>query len=193
MSGTRLLLAACLVALVQLGFLSFVIGGRAAILRSGHDVVLKVEPIDPRDLLRGDYVRFGYEIREIPVRLVENAPSGEFVTEEGTIFVRLGRDDDGIWRPRSASFSQPSPTPPAAGEVDLRGTVSGGWTTGPEASLSVEYGIDRYYVPEGEGRAIERDMRERPFSVVVAVASDGTPQIKALMDAGEMLFEEPLY
>lgn len=193
MSGKRLLLAACLVTLAELGFLSWVIAGRAAILRSGRDVVLKVEPIDPRDLLRGDYVRFGYEIRQIPVRLVENAPSGEFVTEEGPIFVRLGRDADGLWRPRSASLWQPPETPPAAGEADIRGSVSGGWTMDSGKSLNVEYGIDRYYVPEGEGRAIEEDMRERPFAVVVAVAKDGTPQIKALMDGEEVLFEEPLY
>ena len=68
MSGKRLLLAACLVALGELGFLSWVIAGRAAILRNGQEVVLSVEPVDPRDLLRGDYVRFGYEIAQLPVR-----------------------------------------------------------------------------------------------------------------------------
>ena len=57
----------------------------------------------------------------------------------------------------------------------------------------MHYGIDRYYVPEGEGKAIEADMRERSFAVLVAVGSDGTPQIKALMDGDKVLFEEPLY
>ncbi len=193
MSGKRLLLAACLVALAQLGFLSWVIAGRAAILRNGQEVVLKVEPIDPRDLLRGDYVRLGYEIRQIPVKLVENAPPGEFVTDEGPIFVRLGRDEDGYWRARSASLSKASGADPAPGEVDVRGSIRGGWSLGPDADFTVEYGIDRYYVPEGKGRAIETDMRERPFAIVVAVARDGTPQIKALMDGDEVLFEEPLY
>ena len=59
--------------------------------------------------------------------------------------------------------------------------------------LNVDYGIDRYYVPEGAGRRIEEDMRERPFAVVVAVGGDGTPQIKALMDGDRVLFEEPPY
>ena len=75
----------------------------------------------------------------------------------------------------------------------MRGQVAGGWTLGPNAVLTVQYGIDRYYLPEGEGRAIEADMRERPFAVLVAVGSDGTPQIKALMDGDKVLFEEPLY
>ena len=78
-------------------------------------------------------------------------------------------------------------------EVDLRGSITGGWTLGPEASFSVGYGIDRYYVPEGEGRAIEADMRERPFGILAAVAGDGTAQIKALMDGDTKLYEEPLY
>ena len=47
--------------------------------------------------------------------------------------------------------------------------------------------------PVGEGRAIESDLRERPFGILAAVASDGTPQIKALMDGDKPLYEEPLY
>lgn len=192
MSGKKLILAAAILAGAQIAFLSWMIAGRAAILRNGQEVLLKVEPIDPRDLLRGDYVRLGYEIRNVPVKLVANAPAGEFVTEEGPIFVRLGRDADGYWRPRSAALRQPDGQPPA-GEVDIRGTVTGGWTLGPEGAFSVDYGIDRFYVPEGEGRAIEADIGERPFGILAAVASDGTAQIKALMDGETKLYEEPLY
>ncbi len=193
MSGKKFLIAAVLLAVAQIAFLSWIIAGRAAVLRDGQEVLLKVEPIDPRDLLRGDYVRLGYEIGNIPVKLVENAPSGEFVTEEGPVFVRLGKDPDGYWRPRSVSLGEPSAKAPMPGEVDLRGSISGGWTLGPDASLSVDYGIDRYYVPEGDGRAIETDMRERPFGILAAVGSDGTPHIKALMDGETKLYEEPLY
>ena len=51
-----------LLALAQIAFLSWMIAGRAAILRDGREVLLKVEPVDPRDLLRGDYVVLTYEI-----------------------------------------------------------------------------------------------------------------------------------
>jgi uncharacterized membrane-anchored protein len=192
MSGKKLVLAAALLAIAQIAFLSWIIAGRAAILRNGQEVLLKVEPIDPRDLLRGDYVRLGYEIGTVPVKLVANAPAGEFVPEDGPIFVRLGKDPDGYWRPRSASLRVAEGAPPA-GEVDIRGTISGGWTIGPEGSFSVNYGIDRFYVPEGEGLAIQADMRERPFGILAAVAGGGTAQIKALMDGETKLYEEPLY
>jgi uncharacterized membrane-anchored protein len=192
MSGKKLLVAAVVLGLAQIGFLSWTIVGRAAILRDGKEVLLKVKPIDPRDLLRGDYVRLGYEIGDIPLNIISNAPAAEFVTEDGPIFVRLAKDADGYWRARSASLGEPAGTP-GAGEVDIRGTIRGGLTLGPEASLGVAFGIDRYYVPEGEGRAIETDMRERPFGILAAVAGDGTAQIKALMDGQTKLYEEPLY
>ncbi len=192
MSGKKLVLSAAVLALVQIGFLSWMIAGRAAILRNGQEVLLKVEPIDPRDLLRGDYVRLGYEISNVPVKLVGNTPAGEFRSEDGPIFVRLGRDQDGFWRTRSASLGAPAGAPPS-GEVDIRGAIQRGWILGPEASFSVSYGIDRYYVPEGEGRAIESDLRERPFGILAAIGADGDAQIKALMDGQTVLYQEPPY
>ena len=191
MSGRRLVIAAVLLAVAQIGFLCWIIASRAAILRNGQVVLLKVEPVDPRDWLRGDYVRLGYEIGSVPVKLLDKAPANGSVTQNGPVFVRLGKDGDGYWRARSAALGAPSP--PAQGEVDIRGDVSGGQSLGSDASLRVQYTIDRFYVPEGEGRAIEADMRERSFGILVAVASDGTPQIKALMDGGKKLYEEPLY
>jgi hypothetical protein len=41
--------------------------------------------------------------------------------------------------------------------------------------------------------AIQNDMRVRPFGIKLALAADGTAQIKALMDGDKTLFEEPLY
>jgi uncharacterized membrane-anchored protein len=193
MGRTRLLMAAIVLALAQIGFLSWMIAGRAAILRDGREVLLKVEPVDPRDLLRGDYVRLGYEISRIPVAMIGNLPAGAEWTEEGPVFVRVRKDGDGIWRTVSASLYEAAPTPSGDGEVDIRGMVDDGRSLGQGDTLSIDYGIERFYLPEGEGLAIERDMRVRSFGIVAAVAEDGTAQIKALMDGDTMLFREPLY
>ena len=72
-TGNRTIVAALVVALAQIGFLGWIIAGRAAILRDGREIVLKVEPVDPRDLLRGDYVRLCYEISSIPVSKITNS------------------------------------------------------------------------------------------------------------------------
>jgi len=192
MTGRKLVAAALMLGLLQTGFLGWIIAGRAAILRNGTEVLLKVEPVDPRDLLRGDYVYLSYEISRIPVSLVANIPAGQVTSEDGTVTVRLGKDADGYWRARSAWLGK-APDAPADGAVDIAGHLSAGWNFTPETVLSADYGIERFYLPEGEGRAIEKDMRVRPFAMRVAIAKDGTAQIKALMDGDTMLFEEPLY
>ncbi len=188
MNGTRLIVAALVVALAQIGFLSFMIAGPASILRDGHEVLLKIEPIDPRDMLRGDYVRLNYEISNVPVTMLDVAPEDRFVTVAGPIFVRLGRDEDGFWRPRAATLERPFAEPASAGEVDIRGEVVGGRSLGPNDSFTVQYGIDRFYVPEGKGLAIETDLRDHPLGILAAIAADGTPQIKALMDGDKKLY-----
>lgn len=192
MSPRRPILLALLVALLQVGFLGWIIAGRAAVLRNGPEALLKVEPVDPRDLLRGDYVRLGYEISRIPASLVAGLPSAGSPLQEGPILVRIGKDADGYWRARSASLGEAA-APPAADELDIRGTVSPLHAVEAGSTLSVTYGIERYYVPEGEGLAIEKDIRVRSFGIVVALAGDGTPQIKALMDGTSRVYEEPPY
>lgn len=188
----RLLIAAAAVAAVQIGFLVSMIAGRAAILRSGQEVVLEVRPIDPRDLLRGDYVVLGYNISSLPVDLFAERPKG---TEQGgarAVFVRLKAEDDGIWQPVAARYDAPPEPAPRAGEVDIRGVSESIWFDSTP-SITLRYGIERFYVPEGEGRAIEGDLRERAFTMKVAVAADGAAQIKSLHDGETMLYAEPLY
>lgn len=189
---SRLLASALIVALLQIGFLSWVIVGRAAILRNGAEVLLRVEPIDPRDLLRGDYVRLGYAISNLPLGLIADRPPDMTISEAGPITVRLAPGAEGTWSAVSAFLDNP-PEPPGAGQVDIAGRVEAGWSMSPDGMLRAEYGIERFYVPEGKGLAIERVTRERPFTVVVAVADDGTAQVKALMDGAKRVFEEPLY
>lgn len=193
MNRNRLVIAAVLLAVAQIGFLSWIIAARASVLRNGAEVLLKVLPIDPRDFLRGDYVLLSYDISNIAGSLISNAPKDENVTREGDMFVRLGKDADGFWRARSASLYEPFAAPPAAGEVDIRGHIPEGWSLEPTSSIIVDYGIERYYVPEGEGMAIQGDMRERPFGILAAVGNGGGAQIKALMDGDKKLYEEPLY
>ena len=191
-SGSRLLIAAVALSLAQIGFLGWIIAGRAAILRDGTEVLLRIRPIDPRDLLRGDYVALGYDIGSVPAELVVNRPVDGSTAEDGPIYVRLAPGDDGHWQAVSASLGAPAPALPA-GQVDIRGKITSGWSLADGAELNPDYGIGRFYLPEGEGLAIQNDLRERPFSMKVAVAEDGTAQIKALLDGETVLFEEPLY
>jgi len=194
MKSGRTLLLAALVAAIQIGFLGWMIAGRAAVLRDGREVLLKVEPVDPRDLLRGDYVRLGYEIGQIPIERVSNIPARPSGSRETPIFVRLEPTADGVWKLKAASFGEPLEPPPGAGEVDILGKVRSWHVSETMGSIiRPEFGIERFYLPEGEGRQIEKDMRERPFFVKVAVGANGTAQIKQFLDGENILYSEPLY
>jgi uncharacterized membrane-anchored protein len=189
--GRSLILSALALALVQIGFLGWMIGGRAAILRDGREVLLKVEPVDPRDLLRGDYVYLSYDISRVPANLIADVPADRQTSADQPITVRLRADADGYWRVVSAWLAAPPPAQPD--EVDIVGHIAAGWRLDDDTVVAPSYGIERFYLPEGEGLAIERDMRVRPFGIRAAVSKDGTAQIKALVDGDRTLFEEPLY
>mgnify|MGYP002622437772 FL=1 len=193
MSERRWLLpAAIVVALLQIGFLASMIAGRAAVLRSGQEVVLSVEPVDPRDLLRGDYVTLSYNISRLPADLFADWPPEGERREERIVFVRLKADGNGVFQPVAARYGERPEAEPGEGEVDVRGTARSGWAS-TTRFISVRYGIERFYVPEGEGGEIERDLRTRAFRMKVAVARDGTAQIKSFHDGETMLYAEPLY
>ncbi|MER8846461.1 MULTISPECIES: GDYXXLXY domain-containing protein [Mesorhizobium] len=193
MTGKRLVISALVLAFAQLGFLSWIIASRAAILRNGKEVLLKIEPVDPRDLLRGDYIVLGYDISRIPVKMIANIAPDKQSSDDTSIVVRLKKGADGYWTPTAAWFGT-APTPAAADEADISGHVAAGWDLrGEGMTIAPDYGIERFYLPEGEGMAVQSDMRVRPFGIKLALAADGTAQIKALMDGDKTLFEEPLY
>ena len=87
----------------------------------------------------------------------------------------------------------PAPPPPQADEVQIRGQSTYPVSGYPDQTIRLNFGIERYYVPEGQGRDIEIGQRESRISVVVAVDDSGTAVIKALRDEGRQLYEEPLY
>lgn len=186
----HLVLAALAVAAIQIGILVSMIAGRAAILRDGAEIVLKVEPVDPRDLLRGDYVILSYNISLVQPDLFENPAGDDFEGGPRDVFVRLAPDADGFHEPVLASLDRPPAAEIRPGEVDIRGRIRY-WS--PYGPSFVEYGIERYYVPEGEGLEIEQGILERDFVIKAAVAPSGAAQIRSLHDGDRLLYAEPWY
>lgn len=184
--------AAVLAAALQIGFLSWVIQGRAAILRDGSEILLKVEPVDPRDLLRGDYVRLGYNISNVSLALFEPAPRAEEQARQLAVMIRVAAGEGGIWEIRGARRASAPAAPLGAEEVEIAAVMPYGFGVGADTAR-VDYGIERFYLPEGEGLEIERDMNTRSFFMKVAVGPSGTAQIKAFYDGDRQLYAEPLY
>ncbi len=154
----RVWLAAILVALLQTGVIAFIIVNRAMHLAHGREIVLDVIPVDPRDLLRGDYVRLSYPVSRLNgsiVQFPEPPESGMpiFVTLE-----RQGQAPADKWVAVAASTERPA-LPETEGKIVLRGALeswylhdrTGRAKLSAEDHINVTYGIETYFIPEGTG------------------------------------------
>lgn len=141
-------------------------------LRTGTEVLLKLRPVDPRDLFRGDYVILSYDISSINVRA-----DGAF-EENDTIYTHLRLNGD------IAEFDRASKVKPLDG-LFIAGKVG---VVNPN-NVRVTYGIESYFVPEGEGRRIERSIKD--MYAKIAIDSSGRSVVKSLVQDGkEIVFKK---
>lgn len=145
----------------------------------GEEILLKTAPVDPRDLFRGDYVRLSYEISTIDLN---NVPYDSGFSTGNTIYATLSKKEK-FWTVDSVSHSMPHL---AEKQVCMRGSV----TSSSQNRVWVEWGIESYFVPEGEGREIERERNAGNTSVIVSVDSTGSSVLKELLiDDEPVVFE----
>lgn len=117
-------------------------------IRSGADVILvKGRPVDPRDLLRGDYMILGYEISRLPDG-VEKANRGEAGFKIGEELWVLLEKRDRYHEIVSAGRQRPTVS---KAQTLVRATVTYPGVAGASTGTRVDYGIERFFVPEGKG------------------------------------------
>lgn len=137
----------------------------------GQEIKLKTVPVDPRDLLYGDYVTLSYDISRLePALWKETAVAAE---RGNAIYVVLRTGADGFSEPVGAYASKPAVQ---SGEIVLKGRITYVWNE----DISVDYGLEKYYVPEGTGKALE-DKQDR-LAVRVKVAPWSQAKIEGLED-----------
>jgi len=155
--------------LVTGAFLAVLLGGLVLYLAwplwAGTTVVLATRPVDPFDLLRGQYLVIGYEVGSLPA-----LPQAE---EGDTVWVGISPDPQGIWRHRETRLEAPSA--PAPGKVFLRGEV----TRAGEHGMQVRYGIEQYFVQRGT------TLPDGKLTVEAKVSRSGGARIVRLLVDGE--------
>jgi uncharacterized membrane-anchored protein len=133
----------------------------------GRTITLRTTPVDPRDLLYGDYIRLNYTISQLPIRLWQETARAAQANEP--VYVTL-QPANGTYEATGVYAAEPSPEPR---QVVLRGWVTNSWAHG----LRIRYGLERYYVPEGLGRQLEK----RPALLVsVSIAPWGQARITSV-------------
>lgn len=152
----------------------------------GTTVILQTIPIDPYDLMRGYYQTLRYDIsrttnlQNLPgwKSITETSPSeSEYITPGTQLHVILEKPSKSAaetlpppaWQAVAVSPKRPKSLP--RDRVTIQGEVKSGW---------IEYGLERYYMPEDQREEINRQIRqlanprnERPFVVEVKVDPQG--------------------
>ncbi len=181
--------------LIQTVLLLGMIAAKQWTLNSGTEVLLETQPIDPRSLFRGDYVRLNYTIN----RLYPDQLTGddEF-TKHDRIYLVLTPADT-YWVPASIHRQQPEAKD---SQVVIRGEIKRVVTTEWDREqkktveikrIDVRYGIENYFVPEGEGMALERPKEGEKVDIRVAIDSRGGSGIKAVLINGKERYLEKLF
>jgi uncharacterized membrane-anchored protein len=179
--------------LVQCALLILMVADRMQILSEGTEVTLQTQPVDPRDLLRGDYVVLRYDISQLPAGALSGKPTAE---RNPVVFVKLAPNANGLYEAVSVHAEPVTVTAP---EILIRGHVaySGGACGSVRHTfcdkLQVKYGLESYFVPEGEGIKLEQARNQQKLRVVAAVLPSGRAAIKRLLLDGQPVYEEPWY
>lgn len=175
-----------LVVALQTLALVAMVGMKQWTLATGKPIVLETRPIDPRSLFRGDYVRLGYAIGCLDPVALEG--DDKFKAHE-RIYVLL-REEGPYWQPVSMHHERPEL---GDGQVAIKGEVKSFYCNGEVTHLDTRYGIENYFVPEGEGLALERPENEEVLSILLAVDDRGNAGIKAVLMDGKVRYEERLF
>lgn len=158
--------AVTLTVLAQLAVLCGMIALQMIPHASGTSVWLKVVPVDPRDMFRGDYVILSYDMSRLPGEMLPSPESGKPIYDRD-IYVTLVPDADGKHH--------------RADQYLLQRPANGLYLTGRQTTWGrIEYGIESYYVQAGTGTTYEEAARSGTLSAEVAVSADGRAGLKSL-------------
>jgi len=134
-----------------------------SVYQNGTDILLAIEPVDPRDPSRGDYITFSYkDISQINIDNSIKWHIGE------VIYVSLSNNEKYV---RLESISKEKPSNQG---IFIKGTISG--VTDKE--ISVKYGIEEYFIPEGTGRNF--GFWDKNVSAKVSVGKNGKTVLKQI-------------
>ncbi|APW61493.1 GDYXXLXY domain-containing protein [Paludisphaera borealis] len=165
-------------AVFQLAILGWMIGGMMLMFRDSRVVLLQVVPVDPRDLMRGDYVILSYPFSRLPSGEVEGLP-GPYTSDNQQawhgrpVFVTLVPEADGShYRGELVSAS-----PPPSGTVYIQGTL--------QSASRIDFGIESFYVQEGQGKAYEEAVKQNQLWAEVALTPNGWGTVRGLRIEGD--------
>lgn len=142
---------------ILLGILGLFLIYAAWPLLTGKTIILATMPVDPFDLLRGQYMAINYEISNLPK--ISGAEAGD------SIYVFLEPDKQGIFRMKNVSLEKPT-----TGVFIKAKLLNNG---------RAEYGIEQYFFEKGA------QIPTTNITVEAKVSSSGRARIVQLLKNGK--------
>ncbi len=151
---------------------SFILN-KERVLWNGTEVILETVPIDPRDILRGDYVILKYKIGE--GEKIKNILENKNFSYGDKVFVNLKQKPD-----QRVEVVDVFKEKNKAGNLFIKGIYFEDWN-GKKIKFPE---IEQYFVPEGKGWEVER-MRGKNLEALIILTKDGEAVLKNLLKDGE--------
>ena len=124
---------------------------------TGQQITLPITGYDPRDLLSGYYLTYTVEYD------IEQICHNKKYREDKVAYICL--------KPKKFSYTKPYPC-----DLFIKGVCN---------KTVFKAGIERYYVPKGNAKRLEKVVRSNKASIVLSVPKNGDAQIKDLLINGK--------
>lgn len=170
---------------LQVGIIGSIVVRAQTIRDEGQTVYLRIEPVDPRDPFRGDYLTFRFEdLSTLSVWNDYGTGSGTSWERGDTVYVELSREGR-YWRQATGEILERIPARRTPGSTYLRATVTdtSGTGSGESTTIDVTYGVEEYFVQESTGLSFPFD---RDATARIEVAEDGTAVLGELRVDGKV-------
>jgi uncharacterized membrane-anchored protein len=142
---------------------------------TGKEIILKMRPVDPRSMFRGQYVNLNYEINSLSSELMKEIDTSDQTLRQGEIVYVSLKENDGIWEASSVNLSKPLTG------MFIQGRIHRRWRG---STVSIKYGIEAYFASPKRAKEIENSVRKesrngKAFAIVM-IASNGKAALKEI-------------
>lgn len=170
-----LIAAACL---LQVVILAVMVTAKYLPLATGREILLRVAPVDPRSLFRGQYVALSYpDLRPLDPGALETDFSLDTEFRRGDPFYVSLEQDGRYWKPVAIATGRPPEG------LFIEGLLRYRWSGG---QIDLKYsGIEAFFASPERALQLERMVVDRKVEAVVAVTSGGKVALKDLVEADE--------
>ena len=162
--GLMPLLTVLLTLFILTAMLGAMVWSRISLLQNGTEVVLKTAPVDPRDLLRGYFVRLRYDISRMKLKELAGWHEDRVIPLKNDgfkrhekVFVELRPREDGFWSPYWVYRDAPGDEQDG---VFIRGSVRSYSCLSrtveiDHCTITLRYGIEKFFADKKRAKKLE--------------------------------------